>query len=653
MAIYPTIANRSSTPLALNRLLYQVHGDQSAILDLQMQLSTGRRLQSINQDLPATLKILSAQRQQEFRSQADKNLKSADSILSASETSLAQVNSILNEIRGVAVEAASNTISDDQRTALMAQVDAAIGRLVELSNAKFGDQYIFAGSNVREDPLKYTDNAVQFQANHDRLNTIADYATTLAANVTANDAFGVQSEKVVGSVDLNPRTTLDTPLSQLNRGSGVRLGMIRLSSGVEVAQVDLSGAHTIDDVINRLSEVSLGGRELNVSLVGSGITINYDDGLGGTLRVEDIAGGKTAYDLGINNAGTPQNSPVVGTDLDPVLTPTTQLAHLFGGSGIPSGSSMRISQAGVNYTISTTGLQTVEDLLNRIESSGARIQASIDPSGRALQVQSTESGTAFSIGENGGTLATSLGLRSLTLSTPVSSLNFGQGIGINENGSDLILTRNDGTTLNIDLSGVQTVSDVINRINDDPTNLVGAQRIIASFEPIGNGIRLSSVLGTQAISVQSVGGSNAAAGLGWTSREQPVATGTNQGGSNVIGGRDINQHKVEGMFTTLIDLRKAIRDGNVEDMPHITQSLDHDLSRLSVSRSVVGTRQQSIEDRVDKSAEEQIKLKEIESQYLDADLASVISELTARQAAQQASLQLMSQTARMTLFDYL
>jgi flagellin-like hook-associated protein FlgL len=38
---------------------------------------------------------------------------------------------------------------------------------------------------------------------------------------------------------------------------------------------------------------------------------------------------------------------------------------------------------------------------------------------------------------------------------------------------------------------------------------------------------------------------------------------------------------------------------------------------------------------------------------LDADLASVISELTHRQAALQASIQLMGQTARMTLFDYL
>jgi flagellar hook-associated protein 3 FlgL len=67
----------------------------------------------------------------------------------------------------------------------------------------------------------------------------------------------------------------------------------------------------------------------------------------------------------------------------------------------------------------------------------------------------------------------------------------------------------------------------------------------------------------------------------------------------------------------------------------------------------VGTRQQSIDSRIQKSEDEQIRLREIESQNLDADLASVISELTHRQAALQASIQLMGQTARMTLFDYL
>lgn len=634
-------------------MLTQVHGDQNSILDLQLQLSTGRRLQTASQEPSSTIKVLAAQRQQEFRKQTEINLKSADNILSASEVSLAQSQQLLNEVRGVAVEAAGNTISSDQRTALLNQVDGALKRLIELANSKYGDQYIFAGSAVRSEPLRLVGDRVQFAANPDELNTLVDYATTMAGNVTAQEAFGVQSSQIVGRVDLNPSLTAQTPLAQLNRGEGVRLGAVRFSSGLESVEIDLSGSHSVQDVLDKLSVISLGGRSLEANLTSMGIDIEYADGLGGLLRVEEVGSGVTAADLGINNTDTSQNSPVVGTDLDPIMTINTQLSQLFGGAGVPLGSSLRISQGGTNYTINANGLQTVQDLLNRIERTGARVRASVDPTGRRLVIQSIESGTTLSIGENGGTFATSLGLRSMALDTPVSSLNNGAGIGINTLGNDLVMTRNDGSTLSINLDGVQTIGDVLDRINNNVDNFHVGRRIFASLQPVGNGIRLSSDLGAQPIAVTNAGGSQAATGLGWTSKTQAVATGTNQAGSSVITGTDVNRTEVEGVFSTVIALRKAINDQDSEMIQVAWESLDRDLDRLNVARGLVGSRQQNISQRIDKSADEQIRLKEVESEHLDADLASVISELTHRQAALEASLQLMGQTARMTLFDYL
>lgn len=652
-SFFPAVSSRASTPLAVRRMLTQVHGDQNSILDLQLQLSTGRRLQTASQDPSSTIKVLAAQRQQEFRSQSETNLKSAENILSASEVSLAQAQSLLNEVRAVAVEAAGNTISDDQRTALMHQVDGALKRLVELANSKYSDQYIFAGSSVRSEPLRLIGNRVQYTANPDELNTLADYATTLAANVTAQDAFGVQSTQIIGRVDLNPSISADTPLANLNRGEGVRLGAVRFSSGVESTIVDLSGSHNLQDVLDKISQVSLGGRALSVSLTTNGINIAYADGLGGLLKIEEVGSSVTAADLGINNTGTAQNSPVIGNDLDPMMTLTTRLSQLFGGAGIPAGSSLRISQGGTNYTINANGLQTVQDLLNRIERTGARVRATIDSSGRHLVIQSTESGTDLSIGENGGSLATSLGLRSMALDTPVASLNKGSGIGINTLGNDLVLTRNDGTNLLINLNGVQTVGDVLDRINNNVDNFTVGRRIFASLQPVGNGIRLTSDIGAHPIAVTNAGGSQAASGLGWTSKDRPAVQGTNQGGNNVISGVNVNSTEVDGVFSTLIKLRQAISDQNAEGVQSAWQSLDRDLDRLNVARGLVGSRQQNIARRIDKSMEEQIRLKEVESEHLDADLARVISELTHRQAALEASLQLMGQTARMTLFDYL
>ncbi|MEZ6135503.1 MAG: hypothetical protein R3C53_11395 [Pirellulaceae bacterium] len=127
----------------------------------------------------------------------------------------------------------------------------------------------------------------------------------LSSNVTADDAFGAISEKVLGTVDLNPSIDLDTPLSVLNRGDGVRRGAISFSNGIETVEVDLSNAHNLADVVEQIEARQLGGREIDVVLSPNGLQIAYADGGIGLLRIEEVGSGNMAADLGINNSGSP------------------------------------------------------------------------------------------------------------------------------------------------------------------------------------------------------------------------------------------------------------------------------------------------------------------------------------------------------------
>jgi flagellar hook-associated protein 3 FlgL len=653
-SFYPAVSNRTSTALATSRMLFQVNNDQFALLKLQLQLSTGLRFQRPSENPSSAIKVLSSQRQQEFRKQTEVNLRQSNSTLAVTETNLAQSQSLLNQVRSVAVEAANNTLSSDQRTALLNQVDGVLGRLANIANSKFGDQYIFAGSKVRQDPLVLKNDTVRFSANDEQLNTISDYNTLVTANVTAQEAFGVKSNQVVGTVDLNPAVSRDTPLSILNSGEGVRLGAINISSGIDAVELDLTNSHNLGEVIDQISAVSLGGRELIASLSSNGINIQYADGLGGLLRVDNVASGAAASDLGIANFDFGSASPIIGADLNPSLTLTTPVSMLFGGAGLPVGASFKIHQGTKSYVVNSNSIQTVEDLLNRIERTGASVETSIDPSGRFIAIQSTESGTKFSISENGGDMASSLGIRTLTLDSPLSALNNGNGIYTNPaGGDDLIISRNDGTTFRVSLAGAQQVRDVLDRINNHASNFSAGTRITASLSNVDNKLVLSSLAGSQPIEVTSAGGSQAATGLGWTSRQSPKALGTTGGLSSEIAGADVSGVEVEGVFTSIIKLRKAIASEDYESMEGIWGQIDQDLERLSIARGFVGSRQQEIESRLEKSEDEVIQLKEVESDNIDADLASVISELTQRQAAMTASLQLLGQTARTTLLDYL
>lgn len=652
-SFYPAGSGRATNQLAITRLLFQINHDELAVQDLQTQISTGRRLTTPSQDPAAAIRALAAQRQREYKSQVENNLKSADSILTATESTLSQSQTILNEMRGVAVQSSVNTLSPEEKQAFITQIEGAITKLTELGNSKIRDQYIFGGSAVQSAPLKAVGDSVRFSGNTEQLRTITDYSSTLAANVTGNDAFGVKSSKVISTVDLNPAVTSTTPLGSLNRGEGVRRGAISFSDGISLVEIDLAQAHNLADVVDRINATQVGTRTLKATLSANGLKVAYDDGGGGLLRIDEVGSGRTAADLAIYNAGTSGLSPVTGGDLDPLVTPATRLSQLFAGAGVTIGDSFQITQGGKTYGISTTGLNTVEDFINRIHLSGVQAKASIDSSGRFLQIQSMESGTSLTIGETGGNLAAKLGLRTMNFSTPVKALNFGQGIFSQSQGDDLVLTRTNGTEFKVSLSGVQNVQDVLNRINNHVDNFNPALRITATLSSVGGGIALSSLTGTAPIQVRNAGGSQAAWGLGLVPRSTDKTVGAANGANSVITGQDVSGIEVEGAFTTLIRMRQALERDQTFDLERITSALDTDIQRLSMARGLVGTRQQSIERVTDLTAEQQLQLKQIESNELDADLASVISQLTSRQAALQASLQLMGTASKLSLFNFI
>jgi flagellin-like hook-associated protein FlgL len=164
-----------------------------------------------------------------------------------------------------------------------------------------------------------------------------------------------------------------------------------------------------------------------------------------------------------------------------------------GGSGVEfdQGSGLRIVNGGETHTISFQDAETIEDLLNILNSSTAHVTASINATGTGIDIRSRLSGSDFSIGENGGATATELGVRSFTADTLLSSLNHDRGVHTNTNGgADFIIRRNDGTDLVLDISTAQTIGDVLELINNHLDNQDPATRVLARLAPTGNGIEI-------------------------------------------------------------------------------------------------------------------------------------------------------------------
>jgi flagellar hook-associated protein 3 FlgL len=649
--VYPVPTTRSSDLHAQARLLAQLHRDQIDIQRLQAQISTGYRLLAPSDDAPAALRGMGLQRLLELKAQASVNLSTTQSYLDASDTALANVSQLLNEAKSTALGFANMAVSEPEKEVALAEIRRSIEQLVNVGNRQFRGRYLFAGARTTTQPFEFDGRQIVYRGNEGGLPSYVDLDLPYDSNVPGSEVFGTFSPGVVGTVDLNPNLTPDTRLSDLYGGEGVVPASIMLSDGSDTRIIDLSSAETIGDVADLIAANPPAGRTITATVSATGLVIDIDDAGGGNLSIREVTTGTTAEDLGILNVAGSGTAPIVGQDLNPRLRLTTPLSSLPGPLDLASG--LLIQQGENSYAIDFTGAQTVEDLLNVINGSEARVLAQIDPSGDRISIRSRLAGVDFSIGENGGTTAADLGVRSTTTATLVADLNHGNGL-TTRTGTDFTIIRKDGVALDIDVDGAATLGDIINLINNHPLNQ-DATSVVARLSASGNALELfdANTAGAGTLQVQQTFGSRAAEGLGLVPPDQSSATAVTSGTGDTLTGTNVHPLEVVGVFNSLLRLYDAIESSDLAGIERAVAQMDLDYERVNFARAEIGARGRSLDFLESQIEDEEVQLKGTLSEEIETDLADAIAQLTSQQAALEATLRLTAQTFQMSLFDFL
>ena len=218
---------------------------------------------------------------------------------------------------------------------------------------------------------------------------------------------------------------------------------------------------------------------------------------------------------------------------------TTLVSSLNSGDGVrtaPGGDFQIILTDGttVNVTLGITSTTTLQDLFNQITTAAnavapGRLVVALDQaSGDAITLQDTRDGGGdLQVAAlNGSPAAADLGL----LGTGVGA-DLLEGTVITDVSSDVRVTLTDGSTVDIDLSGLQTIQDVLGAFDDaDP-------RLKATINSTGTGINLSdSAGGKSAIAISELNGSTAAHDLGLTPDAGATASGARILGGSIVTG---------------------------------------------------------------------------------------------------------------------
>ena len=641
MALGPVNVTRTSHYLRAFNLLNTVQARQLDLFRMQNQLATGLRFSAPSQDPARAADAIRVDHKIDVLNQIDKNLIRANEALREGEIAAQEAVDLANEAHALSLSMTDDSHSEDERQAMRIVVESMLDKLITIGNRQYLDTYIFGGNYGNSAPFERIDDGVIYRGDDGRVRTILD--TDLAQDaitMSGMEFFNAVSDSVRGYVDLDPVATSESRLRDLNgaTGAGVSTGRIRVSDGTTEADIDLTGCDTVGDVVDRLNADL--PATLQASLSNNAISIEPVPGLPADITVTDIAGGNAAVELGIS-ADTPV-AALIGSDLDPRITPRTRVDTLGAGAGIDLSSGIRITNGSEQAVVTFDGVATIEDVLNRINQSGTGVLAQIADDGASIEVRNRVSGADLHIEENGGDVAHALGIRTMHEGTRLAALNDGQGLHTVD-GDDFRISLADGTTVDVDLDQVDiengTLQDVLALIN-----AAGGGALTASLRQSGNGILIEdNTAGSGQLHIERLNVSPAIDGLGL----DVVATG------NQLVGDDVNPVKVNSAFTALLELNAALHGDDTRDISAAAQRLFGNLEHLQEQQGAMAAQAATVLERTDRMDNEMTAARVLQSDIRDVDFTEALVRFQSVQTALEANYATSSRIMRLSLFDYL
>lgn len=156
---------RISTIQAFNNGVQGLQRNYASAIRTQEQISTGNRILTPADDPVASVRLLQLEQQQAVLGQYQANLTAAQNSLTQEEVTLNSVNTILQRVRELAVQAGNGALDQTDRQAIAAELGQREEELLALMNTRNArGEYLFAGFQGKTQPyLRTADGSYVYQ----------------------------------------------------------------------------------------------------------------------------------------------------------------------------------------------------------------------------------------------------------------------------------------------------------------------------------------------------------------------------------------------------------------------------------------------------------------------------------------------------------
>jgi flagellin len=320
----------------------------SALSSSLAKLSTGLKINTAS-DGPADLII-----SEKFRSQinaiskATENTQNAISMLSTAEGALAEVNSLLTKMQGLALKASqTGTQSPDEIAASQAEIDAALESINSISrNTAFGSVNLLDGSQDVEttsvdtskilvdiDKANYAGTSQDFTATVKTAAARASSTLATGTSLSTNQVLKITGNRGSSTIAFAANSSIDSIVTELN-GQVRQTGVVATKDGAGTSIVLESSEYGASEFVT-VEDVDGTNDILTTSAASNGISLGSAYyGVADTITKFDIKTASTTYqDYSFDVTVSAAASAAVDVNIDTTSETITVIAQ----SGLSNG----------------------------------------------------------------------------------------------------------------------------------------------------------------------------------------------------------------------------------------------------------------------------------------------------------------------------
>jgi len=176
--------------MMMQSLLHNIETNQARVEQLQSQITSGSRINKPSDDPIGAARALNLQESLAQSEQYVRNIDQATSWLNTTDSVLDSVTKALHRTTELATQAANDTMSSEDRAAILQEVRQIQEHMLSLSRSKYGTTFLFAGT--RSNATGYTAAAPSpggYQGNNGQILREVAPGVSMAVNADARATF--------------------------------------------------------------------------------------------------------------------------------------------------------------------------------------------------------------------------------------------------------------------------------------------------------------------------------------------------------------------------------------------------------------------------------------------------------------------------------